>query len=311
MIRNIFILLVVICSLFACNEDIVYRAPFEEEFILYSIINADSNLQFVMLKKSFSDKNSNENNYIKDASISLISDNLIEELKDTTINSNDIEADLYYTKNFKPGLGSKIKIRAELKNGKILTSSIIIPKFTSFLIDQFNLIIPPVIEPTFLHISWTLRNPSSKLAFLPRLTINYKIKKNNIETKHSYEIPSEYIKQGNENIPIYPTAIRGQGVVYPERTIETAFEEISKGDTDKSSYTIEYVDFEVFIMEENLTNYSASIQSFKNSYSVKIYEPLISNISNGLGVFGGYVTRGEKVPLDSGFVLSFGYNLEK
>ncbi len=311
MIVKGFSFIVIIYLLFACNEEVNYRAPFNAKPILYCAINADSNTQFVMLKKSFYDEHTDGNNYIKDAKIKLIGKNKSVELLDTTINHNGSELELYYTKNFKPGSGEKIKIKAELSNGNIITSSIVVPALTKFYIDQIGLIIPPIIDPQFMYVSWTLRNQNEGLSFLPRLTIHYKVNKNNTEKEYSYEIPSEYIVNKNEKTPIYPLASRLQYITYWQKTINTAFMEISKGDPDKSNYTIRYIDLEVYIMEENLAAYSTSIESFNKGYSVKIYEPILSNIEGGLGVFGAYIKRGKRIPFDEDYITSFGYNFEK
>ncbi len=311
MIKKIIIPVIILFIFVSCDENIVYKAPFKQKPVLYCVINADSSVQFAMLQKSFNDKDNPGNNYIKDAEVRLTSNNQSENLIDTSVINGNKKIDLYVARNFKPELGSKIKIEAKLSNGQQVSSSITLPEFKSFLLDQSGLIVPPVIDPRILFISWTLRKASKNLYFLPRLTINYKVRTNKGEEFRTYEIPLEYIEAGKKEIPIYPHIIPGQSILYFQKNIETAFREISKGDSNKSFYTIQNLTFEVIIMEKHLAQYAASIQSFENSYSVKIYEPLVSNIKNGIGVFGGYAKRSEKVPLDTDFVLSFGYKFEE
>ncbi len=311
MMRKVFSYIAIVFLFFACDTEVNYRAPFTEKPILYCAINADSSTQFVMLKKSFYNNNSVGNNYIKDAKIQFITEREIVELSDTIINNNGSEVDLYYAKNFKPKLGENVKIKAELNDGRIITSSIVIPGLTKFYIDQIDLIIPPIVNPEYMDVSWTLRNQNENLSFLPCLTIHYKVTKNNSEEELTYEIPSEYITSENKKIPIYPLAGRVQYITYWQKTINTAFLEISKGDPDKSNYTIQYIDLEVYIMEDNLAGYSASIESFNRGYTVKIYEPLLSNIQGGVGVFGAYIKRGKRIPFDEDYITSFGYKFEK
>lgn len=307
MIKNTFILFLITLSFFSCSDEINYRTPFEEKPVLYCILNGDNNTQYVMLKKSFYDKNQNTDNYIKDAKVQLIRKDETVELNDTTIEASGRKIDLYYTISFFPILGEDIMIKTILDNGMELSSSLVMPKLTKFFIDQIDLVIPPVIEPEYMYVSWTIRNSNDNLSFLPRLTIHYKVKKNNIETEHVYEIPEEYVYKGNQNIPIYPLATQNKYYTYLQKTINTAFEEISKGDENKSDYTIQYVDLEVFIMEENLAAYATSIESFNRGYSVKVYETTISNIKGGLGVFGAYIKRGKHIPVDENYIASFGY----
>jgi len=268
MIRSKIILILITMSFFSCSDEINYRTPFEEEPVLYCVLNGDSNTQYVMLKKSFYDKNSEDDNFITDANVQLIRKSETVELRDTIIVSNGRGVNLYYTKKFLPNLGEEIKMKATLNNGKVLSSSLVVPKLTKFYIDQIDLIIPPVIKPEYMYTSWTLRNSSDNLSFLPRLTIHYKVNKNNVETEHIYEIPEEYVFKGNQRIPIYPLATQNKYYTYWQKTMNAAFGEISAGDTNKSDYTIQYVDLEVFIMEKNLAAYSSSIESFNRGFSV-------------------------------------------
>jgi hypothetical protein len=310
MIKKKIILLLTTLAFFSCNEEINYRTPFEEKPILYCVLNADNNTQYVMLKKSYFERMDEKKNFISDAKVQFIRNNETIELRDTIILIEGNEISMYYTKDFSPNLGEKVKVKAILNSGKVIASQIVVPEFTKFYIDQLNLIIPPTIRPEFMYTSWTLRNANDNLSYLPRLTIHYKVRKNDIETEHIYEIPDEYVIKGNTRIPIYPLTTQNQYYTYWQKTMNTAFMEISRGDENKSDYTIQYVNLKVYIMEKNLAAYSASIESFNRGYTVKVYETTISNIDGGLGVFGAYVKRGKRILLDEDFVTSFGYKVE-
>jgi len=308
MIKRIMLIIAIIYSFIGCEENVVYKSGFNEIPALYCVINADSSNQYAMLTNNYSEKDEAGNNYIKDANIQITVNNESVEFKDSSTTKNNVETDFYYVNGFKPKLGSEIEIKAELTDGRSLSSSLAIPKFSLFVFEKSFVTIPSSQDPSRLYVGWTLRNSSDNLSFLTRLTINYSVNKNGIETKHDYPIPIEYVISNNNKLPVYPQAARTSFQVYPQSIISTAFSEISVGDTNKSSYTILNANFEVFIMEENLTNYSASIESFNNSYSVKVYEPQISNINGGLGVFGAYVKRSMDVFVEPEFIESFGYN---
>lgn len=310
MIKKIIYSIIIVYSLFGCEEDITFQAEYEEKAILYCIINADSNNQFVMLKRNFSDKNTQENNYIKNAIIKLKYNDDLVEFRDTSSIENNVETDFYYANDFKPLLGSELEINVELPNGNNLTSMIVVPKFSLFVFEKSILQIPSSQDPNRLYVGWTLRNAIDNLAFLSRLTINYKVFKNGIVTDHVYPVPVEYVIKNNNRLPIYPQATRTSFQTFPQNIINTAFEEISAGDTSKGSYSISNATFEIFIMEENLAKYSASIESFNNSYSVKVYEPQITNIDGGLGVFGAYIKKSINVNIDKDYVESFGYQYD-
>ncbi|MEE9430144.1 MAG: DUF4249 family protein, partial [Melioribacteraceae bacterium] len=289
MIKKILYLVFLIFSIFGCDDEVTFQAEYEEKEILYCVLNADSSNQYALLKTNFENKNSQQNHYIKNAKITLKQNKVTSELRDTSALNNNTETDFYYSKNFKPPLGSEIEITAELPNGKVLSAFLTVPNFSLFVFQQSLLTIPSSQDPTRLYIGWTLRNGNDNLAFLTRLIINYRINKNNIETEHSYTIPIEYIIKNDNTLPVHPQIGRSSFQVYSQQVIDRAFREISIGDTNKSAYTIVNANLEIFVLEENLTNYSASVEAFKNSYSVKVYEPQISNIEGGLGVFGAFI----------------------
>ncbi|MCB0745558.1 MAG: DUF4249 family protein [Ignavibacteriae bacterium] len=311
MIRKSIFFTLIIFSFLACEEEINYQGEFEENYALFCVINADSSKQTAMVKKNFSDKGSEENNYVQNVIINLSSKNKSEQLKDTSLIDNNEVTEIYYTDNFKPANGSKVEIRAEIPNGKILSSTIAVPYFTLFFFEESNLFIPDYDDPSRLFVGWSLHDGSDGLSFLTRLSINYIVNKNGVETKHILAVPVEYIIQNDNKLPVYPQATRTAFQIYRQSIIDETLNEISAGDTSKSSYTIQSANFEVFIMEQNLANYSASIESFKNSFSVKVYEPVITNIDGGLGVFGAYVKRSMKINFEPSYVRSFGYKYKK
>ncbi|MCB9219896.1 MAG: DUF4249 family protein [Ignavibacteriales bacterium] len=311
MIRKSIFFTLIIFSFLACEDEINYQGEFEENYALFCVINADSSKQTAMVKKNFSDKGSEENNYVHNVIINLSSKNKSEQLKDTSLINNNEVTEIYYTDNFKPANGSKVEIRAEIPNGKILSSTIAVPYFTLFFFEESNLFIPDYDDPSRLFVGWSLHDGSDGLAFLTRLSINYTVNMNGVETKHILAVPVEYIIQNDNKLPVYPQATRTAFQIYRQSIIDETLNEISAGDTSKSSYTIQSANFEVFIMEQNLANYSASIESFKNSFSVKVYEPVITNIDGGLGVFGAYVKRSMKINFEPSYVRSFGYKYKK
>ena len=98
--------------------------------------------------------------------------------------------------------------------------------------------------------------------------------------------------------------------VLSQKSIDIFFQKISEGDDAKNNYTILGGEVELFILEENLARYFASTETFKNSYSVKVYESIISNISGGKGVFGAYVKRTLPIRISPSYIRSFGYSVK-
>ena len=138
-------------------------------------------------------------------------------------------------------------------------------------------------------------------------TIIYSVSNNGLEVEKKFEIPIDYLSKGDSLIPVYPTVSNKKSQVFNQEYIDRAFSNISAHEEDKYKFKILKGIFEVYVMEENLARYISSSNTFENSFSVKVYEPIVSNINGGLGVFGGYKKLTLPVDIFDGYIHSFGY----
>lgn len=298
------ITLIIFCI--GCDEDINYKYDFEEDVVLYCIINGDTNYQTAIVSSSFNDKNDTENHFIQNVQINLESNGTSVYLDESTGNGIEKPKNYYYTEKFTPKSG-EIVLSAILPNGKELKSNINIPSFGLTYSSPRKILIPTNDQLDKISINWSLINAEEEYFYLPILSIYYSIQKNNTLVKKKFEIPIEYLDEESLNKPLFPPISRNSFLVFIQDDIDRAFSEISNGLEDKSEIKILGGIFEIYVMERNLASYKASIVTFTNTLSVKVYEPIVSNINGGLGLFGAYKKLTVPVEVSDYYIRSFGY----
>ena len=308
-VSKIFILFVVI-TFFSCEDDITYKSDFEEEPVLYCIIDAEKNDQYAIVKKSFEDIDEIEENYIKNVQISLSTQYQTIIMSEKEGTDSEFPQNYYYTNEFQQAAGNDLTLTAVLPDNSELSSTITLPQFSLFFFEFSELVIPLEQFSNDYKLRWNIKNTSENVAFLTVLYIDYTKLEGNTEIANRIEIPLEYIAEGEELVPIYPTVTNNTYQVLSQKAIDIALQNISVGDTAKSNYTILGGGVELFIMEENLAKYFASTETFKNSFSVKVYETIISNINGGKGVFGAYVKRTLPIRFSNPYLISLGYSVK-
>lgn len=308
-LRNI-ILFCVILLLLACEDDVSYYSEFEEEAILYCIINVDSAAQEALIMKSYEQSDDPGSHYIQDAEISLSS-----QYNSVMLSPNygdGITSPEYYysTNDFKPVAGSELTINAILPDKRELKSTLSLPKFSLFYFDQTEFSIPLDQLSSNYIVSWNTNNLTEDIAFLSYLYIDYSVLTNEGEVKNRIEIPVEYQLDGNVQVPVYPTVTENHFQSYNHGALDYTLKQISEGDTNKSNYKIIGGALEIYILEENLATYYASAETFKESFTVKLFETIISNIEGGKGVFGAYIKKTLPLNISRSYIRYLGYSTE-
>lgn len=307
-ITNIIGLLILVFTL-SCEDSINYQAEFNEESILYCIINADEDSHYAILKRSYADKNTLDDNYIEDAEITLSSDNKVVNLMKNEGDGTVLPKQYYSTNNFKPSFGSSVTINAKLADNSELSSTIQLPDYSLFFFDRHLLEIPLSNYSESYILRWTLKNPVNDYTFLTGLFIEYSVLENNVEQLKKIEIPVDEVYQNGVYFPIYPQVTQENYQRLSQENIDSVLTRISEGDTNKVNYKILGGYLDLYIIEENLATYYSSSDAFRNAFSVKVYENIISNINGGKGVFGAYIKKTLPIEISPSYIRSFGYTV--
>jgi hypothetical protein len=312
MIRKVIYLILYITAIFlvSCDDEITYNSEFEEEAVLYCIIDAEQEEQYAVVKKSFEDQSDTQNNYIRNAEVELSSSNQSVVLLSGEGDGINLPEHYYYTDNFKPSAGSNLSIKAILPNGKELSSELVLPQFSLFFFELDEVYIPLEESTSDYKVNWNIKYKSDDIAFLAVMYIDYTIISDGTEIPMRVEIPVDYESDNDKSVPLYSAVTNNTFQYFKQSAVHKTLQLLSEDDVSKANYRIIGGTVELYILEENLATYFGSTETFKNTYSVKLYETIVSNIEGGKGIFGAYIKKILPVNISKSYIRSLGYSTD-
>ena len=195
------LLLFTLIFVISCEDDITYKAEFEEEPVLYCIIDAEQRDQYAIVKKSFDTNIALQENYIQNVVISLTSQyqtiTLLEKEGDGVL----FPKKYYQTSDFQPAQGNDLILHALMPDNSELHSTLTLPQFSLFYFEVPDeapeLYIPLEVEfASDFVLRWNIKNTTENLAFLTVLYIDYSKLEGESGITKRVEIPLEYVSQG-------------------------------------------------------------------------------------------------------------------
>jgi len=312
-----FIFTIIILTIFiSCDESFSPKAPYEERYSLNCIISGDSSFQVATAYKSYDVSSINpfentEDHFIDGALIRLWRGNdEIFIFGDSTMERTDTsryksDSKYYYVNDFIPNEGDILEIEALLPNGRRLSSNTLIPTEVLRNEDISDTIVT-LSSKGYLNTTWIIKNPDQ--FYLPKLVINYIEKENGFNIRKIKIIPWEKVKIDNATEYIYPSLSSTYSIDYDIDIITEAMEDISKNDPEKKNYTIISMILELSVFDKNLSTYYFTVALEDNSFAIGLDEGDYSNIENGFGIFGSFITQEFPIFLSKNYVNSFGYH---
>ncbi|MGE5457628.1 MAG: DUF4249 family protein [Methanococcaceae archaeon] len=310
-IAKILLLVLFAVGFNACEEDFNPHTDFRDRYSLNLIIRGDSVRQIATIYKSYEitgfDPSSNTiDPAVLGADIKIWYGDKVYTLHDSLVNRQDTSRyktpqHIYYTDSFIPKPGQKIEVRAELLNGKVLSSSTTIPSRLDIEASSDRVYPPP--DKKTLSIYW--RAQETGMYYLPKLKLYYKKRIENSFIQHSREIL--LIDDAGTGVPYAPDISRGTGITFSKTAIDAAFTAISENDQNKSSFTIMGGSLEVIVFDKYLSNYFSTTNGYFDNLTVRLDAVDYTNIQGGYGIFGSYIKDLIGIKFDKEYVKSFGY----
>jgi hypothetical protein len=207
-----------------------------------------------------------------------------------------------------PYATAAVNLTARLPNGKVLNAQTRIPQLLEVQPDyvfSHGRITKPNVTPNVT--SWTVNWKGDALAidhvFFPRLQILYSRTVNAVEVDGVVFVPMTFVN----GEAVYPTFLFRTRCSFDFAAIDTALAQISAGDPEKKNYKIRGAIFEVMEFDDPLSKYYSSINGALDPYSIRIDNPVFSNIGGGIGIFGSSLNNQYKCDVDTALVSPFGY----
>ncbi len=306
----------------ACEENFSPKTETKDALFFYSILTADdlpyTKKQIAIITKIYDVNNfdPNTNNIdptIKDAIVNLTVGNVSYKmtLDSVAIDYQNRAKQYLYSVKAKISSYDSLTVTAKLNNGKTLVGKTRAPKYLSFDFSYpynhgFTAKLNQVIPVYSWTIYWNNYNPTHLL--FPKMLIVYKQNINGTNVNKSIEVPIKMFTRNGTKEPYYVNYISQFQISYDFEAFDYAMAKLSEGNTNKSDYTILYLDFKIAEFDLPLTNYYSATNGYLDSYSIRTDNNIYSNVSGGYGVVGAKFINGFTKEFDKYYVQSFGYN---
>ncbi len=308
MSRNLSLFFSFVATLFllSCSQSFDSKAPFQPKLVVFSIFSTDRTAQFVRVEGDYMPAGYDPLSYAVDntipgANVTVRDGSATYVLRDTTFSRGD-------TSRYKSPLQAFVANPLIAQAGKTYTVTVQAPGYPTA---AATATIPGRSFPsTALTASLVLDNPTahednadilcnaslsaSAKGYIGRLFVDYDVLIGTEWIEGRIEIPLAFID---------PKVLNLKYVIYPQLTPRTAdrmvlqfknnvykatLQSLTSGQYRSNKLIFNRVVFQILQTDKNLFNYYSTTHAFRDAQSIRLDEPLYSNISGGFGVVGAY-----------------------
>ncbi|MEE9225513.1 MAG: DUF4249 family protein [Bacteroidota bacterium] len=280
------VVMVFLCGLLfqSCEEDFSPKAPFEQKLVVFSLLTAAQDTQYVLISRTydvegFDPFRNRLSPDVSDAEVKVIRDDgMTIFFQDTTIqlDSNERygeEGVAYYAAGFRILPRRLYRLEVQSPAYGRVTASFGTPDAVRIghSIDH---------ETDDLLVTAISRGAKG---FLIRLFVVYKLTSDKIAVEKALEVPISITNDGER---IFPQVDRLNARRFRRDLIAAVLGDALRS---ASSGTVEDIGRRVVVwaLDPNAYNYYQIVRGFNDPFSVRVDEPDYTNIEGGLGVFGG------------------------
>jgi hypothetical protein len=320
----LFFFVVLTVFLTSCDDNLSPKTDFQEEYVLYCVINADTTFQTAYIShtyqvEGYSGSENTTDPVIEGASVRLTVDGSTvysfsaasAARTDTSRYTTPVK--YYSLNNYKPSGSQKIEITATLGNGRVLKSSSQVPPIAYLYYETSTVNYDPSSSDGSdikgIKFAWRFLSGQFNLVanyFAPRLELIYH-KADNPTQKIRVKVPYYFIPKDGSYSPVYPGVSTATTATFYGDSIDRVLNQISSGDTEKSNYIFDKAEFTLLYLDKYLAAFLASEITFTDEFSMRIDAADYTNIDGGLGMFGAFATKKTEVKISKWYLESFGY----
>lgn len=320
----LFVFVALTAFLTSCNDNLSPKTEFEEEYVLYCVLNADTTFQTAYLSRTYqvegySGAENTTDPVIEGANVKItINGTIVYDFSEATAPRTDTSryttpVKYYALNNYKPADGQKIEITATLANGKVLKSSSQVPPVSYVYYETSTMNYDPSVDDGTdvkgIKFAWRFLSfiyNQSVNYFAPRLELVY-YKADNPSQKYRVKIPYYFIPKDASWSPVYPSVSTQTNATFFGESIERVLNSISEGDAQKNNYIIDKAEFTLLLLDKYLAAFLASESTFNDEFSMRIDASDFTNVDGGLGMFGVFASKKTKIKISKWYIETFGY----
>ena len=306
----------------SCNQPFDPRAPLQQQLVVFSVLSTDRNVQFVRVEhdympSDFDPLSYSSDNSVTNAVVTIKDGNLTYRLRDTSYARPDTSRykspfHAYVLSPFTPQYGRTYQIAASSPDFGTTVASVVIPAksfpsmalFTSAILDR-----PGAYTPDNPISFYVVLSTAAK-GYYARLFVDYDVLMGSEWVEGRVEVPLSFLAEGIQDLTraIYPQLTRASSTrlttVFKNALYRAALNEVANIRYKSHRLIFNRVVLTFLQVDQNLFNYYYIVHAYRDAASMRLDEPMYSNIAGGTGLFGVYT-------LDSLVHLlpeDFGYN---
>ncbi len=291
----------------SCNDDFSANGDYTPQLIVYSVLEASTDTQYVRVYSSFSpdvyrpDTPSPKSD-ISGAMVKVYDDSSEYIFSDTmiTVTSANGSADLvrmYVSRNFRPKEKKLYNLSVKWGGYPEARSTTTGLEASQIILFQSNVLFEPLPGK---NITFDLYFGKNVSAYLATLTIQYEVQVNSVWKPFFREIPISVVQDASGKItkkffPV-PQFIESQRTLekhlkvhYPTEIYTAVINEIkeeNKAAVDNKQLKFKDVKLQLMQFDNEIFTYYSIANNFPGATTIRLDEPDYTNIDNGFGIFG-------------------------
>jgi hypothetical protein len=305
-----------------CNQPFDPRAPIEPQLVVFSVLSNDRTTQFVRVQSNympsgFDPATSLSDNSVTDAVVTLKDSLISYRFRDTVIERQDttrynFPMHIYGLPSFIPQRGRPYTLTIESPTMGTATASVTIPARSNIYVQGYSvesiLRYPEVYTPD-VAIPMSAQLSGYTQAYIGRLYLYYDVLKGTEWIEERVEVPLGSADSVGFNLifPRYPdlTLLSGDqhvNMVFFNGYYLATIKERTFGRYEKLKIIYKWAVFVLLQTDLNLYNYYSTVHEFRDPRSIRLDEPMYSNVKGGTGMVGAYTLDSVVVVLPASFM---------
>ena len=305
LIANIICCLVLV-TISACDQSFDPRGALDQRIVVFSVISTDREMQFVRVQANYMPPEYNPLSQptdlsLKDAVVTLQGPTRNYTFRDTMYTRTDTSRyhdpmHMYYLPAFTPQRGKPYQLNVVSTQYGAVSGSVVLPDAPKITLqgDTRNILDRPDRSPLGSPMIFAVQLSKNTRGYIARLIVYYDVLKNSDSVEEAVEIPitSHDSTSYSMDIPVYPgmtaaVSTSATSLVYKNGYYKGTFNK-KNSEYHDTQIIFKWATLVVLQADQNLYEYYANTHTSLDPYSMRLDEPLVSSVQNGIGLVGAY-----------------------
>ncbi len=298
----------ILCLAFlSCDQPFDPRADTQAQPVIFSILSTDRNAQFVRVEptymlSSFDASTQTTSNAITGALVVINDGKATYRFRDTTLPRSDtsrfgIPLHAYVLSPFTPSHGVSYTITVQASRFGTAVGTAVVPTRATVAMgaSAATVLENPGNQQDDAGIPFEVLFSDEAKGYIARLILDYSVWENNKWTPHRAEVPIRFKYVGLDDfkyveyaqITHHPTT-RHTTIAYTKKSYTATLIDIAYKRFPTAKIVFNRSVFYLLQVERNLFDYYLVAHAYNDPHSMRVDEPLYTNIIGGVGLVGAY-----------------------